>query len=82
MYLKVEDAAGNSVTVEHPYTHATQSRLWHDWTVPLSEIGAGGADLTQVSKLTIGLGDGTGSGQADEDLDSIFIDDIRLHPAQ
>jgi len=82
MYLKVEDAAGNSATIEYPYTHATQSRLWHDWTVALSEISAAGVDLTQVGKLTIGMGDGTGSGQADEDLDSIFIDDIRLYPAQ
>ena len=82
MYLKVEDAAGKSATVEHPYTHATQSRLWHDWNVALSELSAGGVDLAQVSKITIGLGDGTGSGQAEEDLDSIFIDDIRLYPAQ
>jgi hypothetical protein len=82
MYLKVEDTAGNSATVEHPYRHACQSRLWRDWTVTLSEIRAGGVDLTQVSKLTIGLGDGTNSGQADEDLDSIFIDDIRLYPAR
>lgn len=82
MYLKVEDDAGNSATVEHPYRHACQSRRWHDWVVPMSEIASGGVDVTQVSKLTIGLGDGTSSGQADEDLDSIFIDDIRLYPAQ
>ena len=82
MYLKVEDAAGNSVTIEHPYTYANQSRLWRNWTVALSEISAAGVDLTQVSKLTIGLGDGTMSSQAEEDLDSIFIDDIRLYPAK
>ena len=79
MYLKVEDAAGNNATVEHPHTHACQSRLW--WTIALSEFSAGGVDLNQISKLTIGLGDGTSSGQADDDLDSIFIDDIRLYPA-
>jgi len=82
MYLKVEDVAGNNATVEHPFTHATQSRRWFDWTVALSELSAGGVDLAQVSKLTIGLGDGTSSGQADEDLDSIYIDDIRLYPAR
>ena len=82
MYLKVEDAAGNGSVVEHPFTHATQSRRWFDWTVALSEIASGGVGLTQVSKLTIGVGDGTHSGQADEDLDSIFIDDIRLYPAR
>ncbi|OHB75229.1 MAG: hypothetical protein A2Z25_19645 [Planctomycetes bacterium RBG_16_55_9] len=78
MYLKVEDAAGNNATVEHPFRHACQSRSWRNWTIALSEFNAGGVDLAQVSKLTIGLGDGTNSGQADEDLDSIFVDDIRL----
>jgi hypothetical protein len=82
MYLKVQDAAGNSTTVEHPFRHACQSRRWFDWTVPLSDLSAFGVDLTQISELTIGLGDGTISGQADEDLDSIFIDDIRLYPAR
>lgn len=82
MYLKVEDASGNNTTVEHPFRHACQSRRWFDWTVALSELSASGVDLTQVSKLAIGLGDGTMSGQADEDLDSIFIDDIRLYPAR
>jgi len=80
MYLKVEDDAGNNATVEHPDTHACQSRLW--WTIALSEFSAGGVDLNQISKLTIGLGDGTSTGQAEEDLDSIFIDDIRLYPAR
>jgi hypothetical protein len=79
MYLKVEDVAGNGATVAHPDTHACQSRLW--WTIALSEFSAGGVDLNQISKLTIGLGDGTKSGQADEDLDSIFVDNIRLYPA-
>jgi hypothetical protein len=82
MYLKVEDAAGNSAIVEHPYRHACQSRPWREWTIALTEFGAGGVDLTRVSNLTIGLGDGTNSGQADGDLDSIFIDEIRLYPAR
>jgi hypothetical protein len=82
MFLGVEDAAGTNATVEHPYTHACQSESWRDWTVPLTEFSAGGVDLTRVSKLTIGLGDGTNSGQAEEDLDSVFIDEIRLCPAQ
>ncbi|MBN2317051.1 MAG: hypothetical protein JXM79_24200 [Sedimentisphaerales bacterium] len=82
MYLKVEDAVGNNATVEHPFRHACQSRRWFDWVIPLSEFSVSGVDLTQMSKLTIGFGDGATSGQADEDLDSIYIDDIRLYPAR
>jgi hypothetical protein len=78
MYMKVEDTAGNSATVEHPDADACQSRLW--WTIALSEFSAGGVDLTQISKLTIGLGNGTSTGQAEEDMDSILIDNIRLYP--
>jgi len=37
-------------------------------------------DLAAVAKLTVGLGDGTGSDQDEEDLDTIYIDHIRLSP--
>ena len=82
MYLKVEDAAGKSAKVVHPFTYAIQSRAWLDWTVALADFSAGGVDLTRVKKLTIGVGTGQNSGQAPEDKDSIFIDDISLCPAR
>ena len=81
MYLKVEDAAGKSVKVVHPYTYAVQSQAWLDWTIALADFSAGGVDLTHVKKLTIGVGSGQNSGQAAEDRDGIFIDDINLCPA-
>ena len=37
--------------------------------------------MTSVKKITIGLGDGTDSGQADGDRDHIFVDQIELCPA-
>lgn len=80
MYLEVADAQGNSAKVPHPYTHACQSRLWREWNVPLSEISAAGVDLTQVNKLTLGFGDGTKSGQAEDDFDRVLFDNIRLYP--
>jgi hypothetical protein len=81
MYVRVEDVAGNSATVPNPYNFACQSESWRDWTINLTEVSAAGVDLTQISKLTIGMGDGTNSGQPEEDLDSVYIDDIRLTPA-
>ena len=42
----------------------------------------GGVDLSAVRSLTVGLGNGTNSGQADGDRDTIYIDAIRLCPAQ
>jgi hypothetical protein len=81
MYLRLEDASGQSFTVEHPFTYACQSDSWRQWTIALVQFSDGGVDLTSVTKLTIGLGDGTNSGQADKDRDHIYIDQIILLPA-
>jgi hypothetical protein len=81
MYLTLEDASGQSFRVENPYTHASQSDSWRQWAIALALFSDGGVDLTSVKKITIGLGDGTSSGQGDEDKDHIYIDQIELCPA-
>jgi hypothetical protein len=81
MYLRLEDASGQSFTVENPFTFACQTDSWRQWTIPLVQFGDGGVDLTSVQKLTIGMGDGTSSGQAEGDRDHIFIDQIILSPS-
>jgi hypothetical protein len=81
MYLTLEDASGKSFRVEHPFAYACQSDSWRQWTIALVQFSDGGVDLTSVKKLTIGLGDGTNSGQADKDRDHIYIDQIVLSPA-
>ena len=80
MYLKLEDASGQSFMVENPFTFACQTDSWRQWTIPLVQFSDGGVDLTSVQKLTIGMGDGTSSGQAEGDRDHIFIDQIMLMP--
>jgi hypothetical protein len=82
MYLTLEDTAGQSFTVENPYRHACQSDSWRPWTIDLLLFSDGGVDLTSVKTITIGMGDGTISGQADGDRDHIFIDMIILQPAE
>ena len=81
MYLTLEDAAGQSFRVE-TFTHACQSDSWRQWTIALGQFSDGGVDLTSVKKITIGLGDGTGSAQVGEDRDHIYIDQIMLCPAE
>jgi len=83
MYFKLEDSAGNSFKAEHPYTHACQSDSWQEWTVALEQFSNGGVDLGSVKKIAIGVGNGTtSSGQEGEDRDHIYIDQIRLCPAE
>ena len=80
MYLVLEDAAGQSFRVE-TFTHACQSDSWRQWTIALGLFSDGGLDLTSVKKVTIGLGDGTDSGQGGDDRDHIYVDQIILRPA-
>jgi hypothetical protein len=83
-YVKLQDAAGQSLKVEHPFTYACQSEIWRQWDIALEQFrGADGVDLTNVTKITVGLGSGAPSGQpADDDKDTIFIGEISLCPAE
>jgi hypothetical protein len=81
MYLRLEDSAGQSFTADNPFTFACQTDSWREWTIDLGLFSNGGVDLTSVKKITLGMGDGTDSGQAEGDRDHIFIDTIVLSPA-
>ncbi len=79
MYLTLEDAAGQSFRFE-TFPHACQTDSWRQWTIDIA-IGPfddTGIDLTSIKKITIGLGDGTDSGQTGDDRDHIYIDQIIL----
>ena len=77
MYLTLEDAAGQSFRIE-TFSHACQTDSWRQWTIALAQFSDAGVDLTSIKKITIGLGDGTNSGQTGDDRDHIYIDQIIL----
>ena len=82
-YVKLEDAAGQSLKVEHPFTYAVQSQIWRQWDIALEEFHVAGVDLSSIAKMTIGLGSGEPSAQPlDDDRDTIFIDQISVRPAE
>jgi len=79
MYVTLEDAAGNQATVEHPFTFAIQSEPWRNWTpMALSEFV--GIDTSAIKALSIGVGDGSNSGQAPDERDQTTLDNIRVCP--
>jgi len=80
LYVQVEDTEGNHARVTHPYAYAPQAERWVQWDIDLAQFA--GVDLTRVMKITLGTGDGTESSQADQDVDVIYIDSIRVCPAQ
>jgi uncharacterized protein YuzB (UPF0349 family) len=80
LYVQVEDAGGKHARVMQPYAHAPQAERWVQWDIDLAQFAD--VDLTQVKKITLGTGDGAASSQADQDVDMIYIDSIRICPAQ
>jgi len=80
MFIRLEDAAGKTATVPHPYTYAVRSDPWQQWDIALEQFS--GVNMAAIKKITIGVGNGTNSGQVLEDRDSIYIDNIRLCPAR
>ncbi len=79
LYVTLEDAAGNQATVEHPFTYAIQSEAWRNWNpVALSKFV--GVDTSAVKALTIGIGNGSNSGQTLIERDQITLDNIRVCP--
>jgi hypothetical protein len=80
IYLIIEDNAGQSLRVEHPFAYAVQSDTWRKWTFALGQFTDAGVDLSSVKKLTLGFGNGIATGQEGDDRDIVFIDDIDLCP--
>jgi hypothetical protein len=80
MFIRLEDAAGKTATVPHPYTYAVRSDPWQQWDIALEQFS--GVNMAAIKKITIGVGSGTDSGQALEDRDAVYIDNIRLCPAR
>ena len=81
LFVIIEDAVGATATVDHPVNFAVQTRFWRRWDIDLAEVSAAGVDLTAITKLTIGVGDGTEAPQPGDEINTIYIDHIRLRPA-
>jgi hypothetical protein len=74
LYIVVEDAAGKSVVVTNPDPAAVNARAWTEWRIPLTRFA--GVNLSQVTTLSIGVGDRKSPVQ--DDSGRIYIDDIRV----
>jgi hypothetical protein len=81
LYVTVEDKAGKTKTVVNANAAATTVSAWTQWRIPLSDLSAGGVNVTAVKKITIGVGNATSPKAGGAGL--LFIDDIGFgHPAQ
>jgi len=78
--VTVTDGAGKSKTVIHPDPQATLLSTWQEWKIPLSDFTAGGVKMTNVRKLTIGVGSRTSPAPGAAGL--LYIDDIGFGHSQ
>ncbi len=81
MYVKVSDATGTPAVVANPDPDAANVEEWTPWPIPLSEFSDQGINLSNVDKIAIGLGSGSGTaGPGGSGI--VFIDDIRLRRSE
>ena len=67
LYVKIN----NTKVVYNNGSAATAMPLWKQWTIDLASVGV---NLTSISSLTIGVGNGAFGGTG-----TLYIDDIRLY---
>ena len=84
MYITITDACGVSYkrtlmepNGAEPNTMIVKYLSWQAHGVPLQDFNDNGVDLSQVAKLTIGVGYGTDTGQFETEH-NIYIDNIAL----
>lgn len=79
LYVKLSDAQGHAGIAALP-AYAAQAANWSPWSIDLSTIAGQGVNLAAIAKVAIGVGDGNPSKQTVGDLDTLWVDDLRLYP--
>ena len=77
IYVIVDDGSTSSKVV-HTNSATTVSDEYLTWNIKLQEFSHAGVDLTQVTRLTIGVGDGIAPGGSGV----MCFDDIVLYPTR
>jgi hypothetical protein len=78
LYVSIANSSGNSAVVAHENRDAASTiTTWTQWVIPLQNFADQGIDLTEVDRLTIGLGTKAGMA-ASNGSGTMYFDDIRL----
>lgn len=81
LFVKLYDTEGHFGTEALP-GYAIQASGWNPWTLDLSTIASQGVNLAAIAKIGIGVGSGASSGQGAGDIDTVWVDDLRLYQAR
>ncbi len=78
LYVAVSNSAGSPAVVAQDDPSAATVRSWTQWRVPLQAFADQGINLSNVDKITLGLGTKSGIASAGGS-GTMFVDDIRLY---
>ncbi len=77
LYVSISNAAGAPALMANNDLNAAQADTWTEWRIPLQDFANQGINLTNVDKITVGLG--SKGGAAPGGMGTMYIDDIRLY---
>ena len=78
LYVSIANSSGFTVTAAHDDANAAQTGSWTKWVLPLQTFADQGMDLTNVDKITIGLGT-KGAMSTAGGSGTMYFDDIALY---
>jgi hypothetical protein len=76
---KMYVALNGTAVVYHDNPSAAQTARWTEWVIPLQQFASLGANLSNITSITIGLGT-RGTTTVAGGTGKMYIDDIRLYP--
>jgi hypothetical protein len=78
LYVAVANSAGAPAIAANEDANAAQAGYWNQWMIPLQAFADKGINLTNVDKISIGVGSRSGMA-ASGGSGTMYIDDIRLN---
>ena len=82
MYVKLTDSASKSAKIIYDGdADDVREAQWHEWNIALQEFvdACSVLNLANVSRITIGFGDGIDPSPAPNPAGTVYFDDIRLY---
>jgi len=78
MYIAISNSTGTPAVVYHEDPNVTVTDIWTEWAIPLQDFEDKGLILTDVDRITIGIGT-KGNITTPGGSGKMYIDDIRLY---
>jgi hypothetical protein len=79
MYVKLTDGTHTKSVIYDGDMNDIREPVWHEWNIKLADFT--GVTLTNVTRITIGFGDGSDPYPA-SGTGTVYFEDIRLHPTR